>query len=77
MSFFHHQKTDEEKVKEKADQHHKKGHLFHHNKESLPKGFENDAMRSSNSPDKLYQFDDPMARRLGPVPSDDPTNTGA
>lgn len=48
-----------------------------HQKEQLPKGFANDAMRSSNKPDTLYGFDDPMARRLGPVPSEDPTNTGA
>ncbi|KAI8640851.1 hypothetical protein BD408DRAFT_419148 [Parasitella parasitica] len=45
--------------------------------EELPKGFANDAMRTSNVPDTLYGFDDPVARRLGPVPTSDPTNTGA
>jgi hypothetical protein len=45
--------------------------------QDLPKGFVNDAMRSSSKPDTLYNFDDPMRRRLGPVPSTDPTNTGA
>ncbi|KAI9471821.1 MAG: hypothetical protein EXX96DRAFT_581815 [Benjaminiella poitrasii] len=44
---------------------------------NLPKGFFNDVMRSSNKPDTLYGFDDPTARRLGPLPSEDPTNTGA
>lgn len=44
---------------------------------NLPKGFANDAMRSSSKPDTLYGFDDPTARRLGPLPSTDPTNTGA
>jgi hypothetical protein len=43
----------------------------------LPKGFANDVMRTSKTPDTLYGFDDPMARRLGPVPTSDPTNTGA
>ncbi|KAI8981979.1 hypothetical protein BDF20DRAFT_1000027 [Mycotypha africana] len=42
-----------------------------------PKGFYNDATRTSQKPDTLYNFDDPTARRLGPVPSEDPTNTGA
>ncbi|CEP08493.1 hypothetical protein [Parasitella parasitica] len=46
-------------------------------REPLPKGFANDAMRNSNVPDTLYGFDDPLARRLGPVPTSDPTNTGA
>lgn len=59
---------------------HKKEH-HHHERDrvgaNVPKGFANDAMRSSNKPDTLYGFDDPTARRLGPVPSEDPTNTGA
>ncbi|KAI8355069.1 hypothetical protein EDC96DRAFT_516195 [Choanephora cucurbitarum] len=68
-------KTEEPVKPEAKKEHH--FHLFHHSNGSNPKGFENDAMRSSKSPDFLYQFDDPMARRLGPVPSTDPTNTGA
>lgn len=60
------------------DEHHKDEHNHKHREESnLPKGFANDAMRSSSKPDTLYGFDDPTARRLGPVPSTDPTNTGA
>ncbi|KAI8091268.1 uncharacterized protein B0P05DRAFT_526814 [Gilbertella persicaria] len=83
MSFFHHQDknktnpTDKQEDKPKEPHHHH--HFFQHdkNQQDLPKGFANDAMRSSKSPDTLYNFDDPMARRLGPVPSSDPTNTGA
>ncbi|KAG1472379.1 hypothetical protein G6F56_001576 [Rhizopus delemar] len=73
------------KHKDKKDkEHHKDHHKDHHNEHKtakpesdLPKGFYNDAMRNSNKPDTLYGFDDPIARKLGPVPSDDPTNTGA
>jgi hypothetical protein len=62
----------------KVEGEHKKDH--HRAKQdlsSLPKGFANDAMRNTNKPDTLYGFDDPTARRLGPVPTSDPTNTGA
>ncbi|OAD04615.1 hypothetical protein MUCCIDRAFT_108445 [Mucor lusitanicus CBS 277.49] len=54
------------------DEAHKEHGKHHHEKR-----FANDAMRTSNTPDTLYGFDDPTARRLGPVPSSDPTNTGA
>ncbi|KAG2200142.1 hypothetical protein INT47_012423 [Mucor saturninus] len=67
--------------KEEVHKDHKKDHHHHHERQhmdpNVPKGFANDAMRSSNKPDTLYGFDDPTARRLGPVPSEDPTNTGA
>jgi hypothetical protein len=74
--FKHKDKTSpapkEGEVAHKEEHHHHK-----HDDSNLPKGFANDAMRSSKTPDHLYQFDDPTARRLGPVPSTDPTNTGA
>ncbi|KAI8376260.1 uncharacterized protein BYT42DRAFT_573983 [Radiomyces spectabilis] len=44
---------------------------------AVPKGFANDTMRTTNRPDVMYGFDDPMCRTLGPVRSTDPTNTGA
>lgn len=90
--FKHHDKHDEANKQDKAthdehkadkkstDENHKHHHsFFKHDKvdESLPKGFANDATRTSNKPDTLYNFDDPLARRLGPVPTEDPTNTGA
>lgn len=76
------QKEGEHKETEHKEFVDKEGEQHHdHDRQALnpnaPKGFANDAMRSSNTPDTLYGFDDPMARRLGPVPSEDPTNTGA
>ncbi|GAA5803732.1 hypothetical protein HPULCUR_009216 [Helicostylum pulchrum] len=74
-SIFKHNKDSTEPAAK--DKEHKETH--HHQREhpDLPKGFANDAMRTSSKPDTLYGFDDPTARRLGPVPSEDPTNTGA
>jgi hypothetical protein len=54
--------------------------FFKHDKaveSDLPKGFANDATRTTSRPDTLFGFDDPTARKLGPVNSHDPTNTGA
>ncbi|KAI8885162.1 hypothetical protein K501DRAFT_284476 [Backusella circina FSU 941] len=71
----HHHKDDKNAASESSSKDHKE--KSPDSQEELPKGFANDAMRSSNKPDTLYNFDDPMARRLGPVPTTDPTNTGA
>ncbi|KAI7901047.1 uncharacterized protein BX663DRAFT_516137 [Cokeromyces recurvatus] len=70
----HHKDTKTESTPKEEKKHH---HHHHTDTSNLPKGFANDVMRSSNKPDTLYGFDDPTARRLGPVPSEDPTNTGA
>lgn len=76
--FKHHDKTAPAKEGEEGSKEHKHHEKREHQDLShLPKGFANDAMRNSNTPDTLYGFDDPTARRLGPVPTTDPTNTGA
>lgn len=76
-NIFKHNK-DKTPVETKDGETHKDEHTHKRNEDpNLPKGFVNDAMRSSSKPDTLYGFDDPTARRLGPVPSTDPTNTGA
>jgi hypothetical protein len=69
-------KTVESTLKE-GEKHHNSNENHDKQQPNLPKGFANDAMRSSSKPDTLYGFDDPTARRLGPVPTTDPTNTGA
>ncbi|KAF1805478.1 hypothetical protein FB192DRAFT_1363060 [Mucor lusitanicus] len=78
--FKHSDKTAPATAQDEAHKEHGKHHhekREHQDLSQLPKGFANDAMRTSNTPDTLYGFDDPTARRLGPVPSSDPTNTGA
>lgn len=72
--FKHNKDSTEPAAKEQG---HKESHHQREHPADLPKGFANDAMRTSSKPDTLYGFDDPTARRLGPVPSTDPTNTGA
>jgi hypothetical protein len=69
----HHHHDDKKSGSETSSKEHDKTEA----QEELPKGFANDAMRTSKKPDTLYHFDDPTARRLGPVPTTDPTNTGA
>lgn len=70
----HHSKKHSDKAEHSPKEEHKDKT---ENAQDLPKGFANDAMRSSNKPDTLYHFMDPMRRLQGPVPSTDPTNTGA
>ncbi|KAG0738074.1 hypothetical protein G6F57_009001 [Rhizopus arrhizus] len=74
----HNHKDEDDKQKPIGSPKEKHHHSDRKEEEAgLPKGFVNDAMRTSRKPDTLYGFDDPLARRLGPVPSEDPTNTGA
>lgn len=79
--FKHKDKTTPTDAPSPTQEGDKKDHHHHHTKQEdtsdVPRTFTNDAMRTSNRPDTLYAFDDPTARRLGPVPTTDPTNTGA
>lgn len=78
MTFFKKDKVTDEKTQENKKRNSFLSFFKHDKAEPhLPKGFANDATRTTSRPDTLYGFDDPTARKLGPMETQDPTNTGA